>query len=74
MRNLNQNPRAVAGFRVAAGRPAMSQVDKDLEALANDVVALFATDAGHQSHAASVVLVARMVKPLRCRYTKTAMR
>ena len=65
MGNLNQDARAVAGLRVAASRAAMRQIDKNLETLADDVVALFAADAGHQAHAAGVMFVERRVKTLR---------
>ena len=42
----------------------MGEVDEDLESLANDVVALFALDAGHKAHAAGIVFIARMVEAL----------
>ena len=64
--NLDEDAGAVAGFGVAAGGAAMGEVDEDLEALADDLVALFAADVRDQSHAAGIVLIARMIEALRC--------
>ena len=47
---------------------------QDLKALADDVVALLAADAGHQAHAAGIVLMLRMVESLRVRDTTSAVR
>ena len=74
VRNLNQDAGAVAGLRVAARRAAMGEVDENLEALADDLVAFFAADAGDKSHAAGIVLIARMIEALRVRNTETAIR
>ena len=71
MRNLDQDACAVARLRVASRRAAMSEVDKNLEALANNIVALFAANAGDESHAAGIVLIARMIKTLRLRDAAT---
>ena len=43
VRNLNQNSGAIARLRIAACGSAMGEVDEDLETLADDVVALFAS-------------------------------
>ena len=72
MRNLNQNARAVARLRIATRRSAMGEVDEHLKTLADNVMALFAANAGDQPHAAGVVLVARVIKPLRARNAKMA--
>ena len=64
VRDLNQHARAVAGFRVATARAAMRQVDQNLDSLDDDVVRLVASHTGHEADAASVVLVARIVKTL----------
>ena len=42
----------------------MGQVDQNLEALADDLVALFPANAGHKAHAAGVVFIARMIEAL----------
>src|SRR5260370_1091061 len=64
MRNLDEDARAVAGFRIAAARAAMRQVEKNLDSLADDVVALMAADAGDEPDPAGVVLVRRVVETL----------
>ena len=65
MGNLDQNARAVARLRVASGRAAMGEVDEHLKALADDLVALFALDAGNQPHAAGIVFIPWMIESLR---------
>ncbi len=67
VRNLNQNAGAVAGLRVASGSAAMRQIDQNLKTLANDLMTLFAANMGDESHAASIVFVAGMIKSLRLR-------
>src|SRR5271165_461095 len=74
VRNLNQDASAVASLRVATGSAAMSEVDEDLKALADDIVAFFAADAGDQSHSAGIVLVAWVIKTLRLRIAETTIR
>ena len=74
MGNLDQNAGAVAGLRIAARRAAMGEVDEDLEALADNLVALFAADARDQAHAAGIVLIARMIETLGCRKAMTIIR
>ena len=64
VRNLNQQAGAVAGFRIAAAGAAVRQVDEDLNALFDDVVGFLAFDVGDETHAAGIVLVARVVKSL----------
>ena len=67
VRNLNQQAGAVAGLRIATAGAAMGQVDQDLNALLNDLVALLAANAGDKPHAAGVVLMRRVIKTLRRR-------
>ena len=74
MGDLRKHSRAVARFRIATRRAAIGEVDEHLKTLADNVVALFAANAGDQAHAAGVVLVARMVKPLRARSANMAIR
>jgi len=47
----------------------MRQVDEDLYALLDDLMALLATNTGDKADAASVVLVRRIIKTLRRRQT-----
>jgi hypothetical protein len=47
----------------------MGEVDQHLKALANNVMALFALDAGHQAHAACIVFITRVVEALGLRVT-----
>ena len=61
MRNLYQHPGAVAGFWIAATRPAMGEVHQHLNPFADNLVALLSTHARDESHSASVVLIAGIV-------------
>jgi hypothetical protein len=49
----------------------MGEVDENLQALADDLVALFAADVRDKAHAAGIVLIARMIEALRLRSTET---
>ncbi|HEY1895362.1 MAG TPA: hypothetical protein VGG62_03780, partial [Terracidiphilus sp.] len=69
VRNLDKDSRAIARLRIATGRSPVRQVQQNLEALADDRVRSFSADAGHQPHAARVMLVLRMVKSLPSRDT-----
>jgi hypothetical protein len=62
VRDLDQDAGAVAEQRVRAGRPAMVQVQQDLQTLLDDVVALRPLDVGDEADAAGVVLVGRVVQ------------
>src|SRR6266852_988860 len=62
--DLEENARAIAGFRIASAGPAMRQVEQHLDAFAYDVVTFVAADAGHESDPAGVVLLRRMVQTL----------
>ena len=64
MRDLDQNASAIAGLRVRTRSAAMSQVDQHLETLANDLLALLASNAGNQAHAASIMLILWPVQTL----------
>jgi hypothetical protein len=55
--NLDQDAGAVTGLRIAAAGSAVRQVQKNLDSLFNDVVALVAADAGDKPDPAGVVLV-----------------
>jgi hypothetical protein len=52
----------------------MRQVDQDLKPLADDLVTLLSAYARNQPHATGIVLIARMIEPLRVRYALTAIR
>ena len=62
--NLNENTGAVAGFGIAAAGSAVGEVDEYLNAFGDDVVGFVAFDAGDETDAAGVVLVAGVVKAL----------
>ena len=69
VRNLDQNPSAVARFRIAATGPAVGQVDEHLNALANNFMGRVAANAGDKADAARIMLMRRIVKTLRWRQT-----
>ena len=58
-------PSPVSG--IAARRAAMGEVDENLKALADDLVAFFAADARDKAHAAGIVLIPWMIETLRLR-------
>ena len=68
MRNLDQNAGAIARFRVATAGAAMRQIDQDLNALQNNVVASLSANAGHKPNSARIMFVAGVVKTLCGRY------
>ena len=67
VRNLDQHAGAVAGFRIAAARSAMRQIDQNLYALDDNIVRFLTFDVGDEADAAGIVLVAGIVKSLRGR-------
>ena len=67
VRNLDQDAGAVAGFRIAAARSAVRQIDQNLYALDDDFVRFLTFDVGNEADTAGVVLVAGIVKSLRGR-------
>ncbi len=71
MRNLDQDACAVARFRIATRSATMCELEQDLKALTDDLVAFFSANAGNKAHSARVVLVTWMVKPLWRHTSKT---
>ena len=67
MRNLDENAAAVAELGVGAGRPAMVEVDENLQALLQDVVRLAVAKVGDETDAAGIVLPCGVVKALAAR-------
>ncbi len=57
MRNLDQHPGAVSGFRIAPAGTAVRQVDQDLNALQDNVVRLLALDVHHEADTTGIVFV-----------------
>jgi hypothetical protein len=49
---------------VSGSQPAVGEVDQDLKALADNLMALFAANVRDQSHAAGIVLIPWMIEPL----------
>src|SRR5215472_5408640 len=64
MRDLDQNARAVACFRIASARSAMRKIDQDFDTLADDLVRPFAIKVYNESHPAGIVFVLRVVESL----------
>src|ERR1017187_7346879 len=64
VRDLDQDTRAVAGFRIAPAGAAMRQVDEHLDALDDDVVRFLALDVGHEADSAGIVLASGIVQSL----------
>jgi hypothetical protein len=52
----------------------MGEVDEDPKSLSYDVVALFAANACDEAHPTCIVLITRMIKPLRVGDTMTMFR
>ena len=69
MRDLDQQPCPVAGFRITTAGATMRQVDQNLNTLFDDPVTLLTSNAGHKPDAASIVLVRRIIKTLLRRQT-----
>jgi hypothetical protein len=69
VRNLDEHSGTVASLGIAAARTTMREIDQDLNALLNDLMALFAANARDKSHAAGIMLVRRIIKTLRRRQT-----
>src|SRR5205807_10142609 len=64
VRNLDEHSGAVASFGIAAACATVREIDQDLNALLNDLVALFTVNAGDTAHAAGIILVRGMIKTL----------
>jgi hypothetical protein len=71
---LDEDAGAIASFGIATRGATMGEVDEDLEAFANDFVALLTANAGHKSHAASIVLMLGAIESLGLRNATAAIR
>ena len=69
MRNLDEHSGAIASLGIAAACATVREIDQDLNSLLNDLMALFAANAGDKAHAAGIMLVRGMIKTLRRRQT-----
>jgi hypothetical protein len=67
--NLNQNSCTIASFGIATTGPTMREIEQNLDSVTNNVMALFATDAGYEADPAGIVLLRWIVKTLRERDT-----
>ena len=67
VRELNQNTRAVPGFRVAAAGSAMLQIQQNLQTPLDDMVGAFAADVDNKAQTTGIVFMGWMIKPLRGR-------
>ena len=64
VRNLDQNARAVAGLRIAAAGAAVRQINQNLNALEDDVVRFAPGNIGHETDAAGIVFLLRIIETL----------
>ncbi len=64
MRNLNQDPGAVSGLRVATAGAPVRQVDQDLHALEHNVVGLLPGNIRDKPNAARIMLIMRVIETL----------
>ncbi len=64
VRDLNQDSSAIACFRIASARAAMSEVDEDLQSLDDDVMRLHALNIDHKTDATCIMLVSWIVETL----------
>ena len=64
VRDLHQNPGAIARVRLAAARAAVAQIHEDRERLADDLVRFPALDVDDKADAAGVVFETRIVQAL----------
>ncbi len=67
VRNLHQDPGAVAGARIGADRAAVLEVAQDREPVLDDLVRLASLDVGDEADAAGVMLAERIEHPGGCR-------
>ena len=65
VRDLNEHAGAVAGQRVGAHGAAVLEIGENLQRVGNDLMRLAALQVGDEADAARIVLVRRVVKPLR---------
>ncbi len=66
VRNLNEDAGAIASLRVATAGAAVGEIDQYLNALENNVVALFTANAGDKADPTSIMLMSRVIQSL-CR-------
>jgi hypothetical protein len=64
VRDLDEEASAVAGFRIAAARAAVSQVDENLNALLNNVMGTMTLDRRNKPDATRIVFIPRVIEPL----------
>ena len=64
MGHLEEDARAIPGVLFATASPAMVQVDKDIQGLADDLVGLLAFDVHEEPDPAGIMLMLRVVKSL----------
>ena len=67
MRNLDKNAAAVAKLRIGADGAAVIEIEQDLQAHLDDVVAGRVVQIGDEADAAGIVLLGGIVKTLRLR-------
>ncbi len=67
VRDLDERAAAVAELGVGPGGAAVVEVDEDLQALLQDVMRLAVPHVGDEADAAGIVLLGRVVEPLRAR-------
>ena len=65
VRDLYEDTSAVSSFGITPTCTSMREVDEYLNPLANDLVILFAANASYKANAARIMLIGRIVKPLR---------
>src|SRR5690606_41165813 len=65
VRDLEQDAGAVAGLRIGTNGAAMLEVLQDAQAIRDNLVALDIADIGDETDAASIVLMASVIKPVR---------
>jgi hypothetical protein len=58
---LDQDSRPVTGLRIAAAGAPVREVDENLDAFEDDVVAFLAGNVRHETNPTRIVLVARVV-------------
>jgi hypothetical protein len=67
VRDLDQYAGAVTGFRIAAARSPVRQIDQHLYALDDNIVRFLTFNVGDEADTAGVVLMAGIVQSLRGR-------
>ena len=62
--HLDQDSGTVPGHGIGAHRPAVVEVDQDLQSLTNDLVAFSVLEINNKADATGIMLFCRIVKPL----------